>query len=188
MAALCLVSRWNLPVYCHPSTLGNSQRPNEASENPALSQDRQGQDRPNHELDRQIGQALADLITKHTEAIVHGAAADLLGSQVASNLGWKDCTMLRFGRLEWRARRRALPFRSLPVIVTGRSRFVGAIAAHAAMALENARLFTRIEQANRHWVEIFDAISDFIVVHDESDKVLRVNRSLAAMIGVSLPN
>ena len=60
-----------------------------------------------------------------------------------------------------------------------------AIASHAAMALENARLFTRIEQANRHWLEIFDAITDLIVVHDESDKVLRVNRSLAAMIGVA---
>ena len=52
-----------------------------------------------------------------------------------------------------------------------------AIAGHAAMALENARLFTRMEQANRHWMEIFDAITDFIVVHDEADKVLRVNRS-----------
>jgi len=60
-----------------------------------------------------------------------------------------------------------------------------AIASHAAMALENSRLFTRIEQANRHWLEIFDAITDFIVVHDEVDKVLRVNRSLAAMIGVA---
>ena len=60
-----------------------------------------------------------------------------------------------------------------------------AIARHAAMALENARLFTRIEQANRHWLEIFDAITDFIVVHDETGKVLRVNRSLAAMIGVA---
>ncbi len=60
-----------------------------------------------------------------------------------------------------------------------------AIAGHAAMALENARLFTRIEQSNRHWLEIFDAITDFIVVHDETDKVLRVNRSLAAMIGVA---
>jgi PAS domain S-box-containing protein len=59
------------------------------------------------------------------------------------------------------------------------------IAGHAAMALENARLFTRVEQSNRHWLEIFDAITDFIVVHDESDKVLRVNRSLAAMIGVA---
>jgi len=53
------------------------------------------------------------------------------------------------------------------------------------MALDNARLFTSVEQANRHWLEIFDAISDLIVVHDETDKVLRVNRSLAAMIGVA---
>jgi two-component system NtrC family sensor kinase len=36
----------------------------------------------------------------------------------------------------------------------------------------------------RHWIEIFDAISDFIVVHDEQDKVLRVNRALATSIGV----
>jgi two-component system NtrC family sensor kinase len=33
-------------------------------------------------------------------------------------------------------------------------------------------------------MEIFDAITDLIVVHDHTDKVLRVNRSLAAVIGV----
>src|SRR2546422_10924253 len=59
-----------------------------------------------------------------------------------------------------------------------------AIASHASMALENARLFTRMDQANRHWMEIFDAISDYIVVHDEAHNVLRVNRSLAEFIGV----
>ena len=52
------------------------------------------------------------------------------------------------------------------------------------MALQSSQLFTRIEQANRHSNEIFDAISDFIVVHDQADRVVRVNRSLAAMIGV----
>src|SRR6185295_5736676 len=58
-----------------------------------------------------------------------------------------------------------------------------AIAGHASVALENARLFTRMDQANRHWIEIFDAISDFIVAHDESGNILRVNRSLADFIG-----
>ena len=43
-----------------------------------------------------------------------------------------------------------------------------AIAGQASVSLENARFFTRMEQANRHWIEIFDAISDFIVAHDES--------------------
>jgi PAS domain S-box-containing protein len=34
------------------------------------------------------------------------------------------------------------------------------------------------------WGEIFDAITDFIVAHDDSDTVLRVNRALADFIGV----
>ena len=74
--------------------------------------------------------------------------------------------------------------RSRPLASEDRE-FIEAVAGHAAMALDNARLFTRVEQANRHWMEIFDAITDFIVVHDQTDKVLRVNRSLAAMIGVT---
>jgi two-component system NtrC family sensor kinase len=76
--------------------------------------------------------------------------------------------------------------RSRPLASEDRE-LIEAVAGHAAMALDNARLFTRVEQANRHWLEIFDAITDLIVVHDETDKVLRVNRSLAAMIGVT-PN
>lgn len=66
-----------------------------------------------------------------------------------------------------------------------------ALSNQAAIALEVARNLDsseqqrqRVEQANRHWIEIFDAIPDFIVVHDKAGKVLRVNRSLAAMIGV----
>ncbi|MBV8051370.1 MAG: PAS domain S-box protein [Acidobacteriaceae bacterium] len=34
------------------------------------------------------------------------------------------------------------------------------------------------------WDETFDAITDFIVAHDDSDKICRVNRSLADFIGV----
>jgi two-component system NtrC family sensor kinase len=42
-----------------------------------------------------------------------------------------------------------------------------------------------IVSEERHWVEIFDAISDFIVLHDEQDKVLRVNRAFANSVGVA---
>ncbi|HUO25057.1 MAG TPA: PAS domain S-box protein [Candidatus Aquilonibacter sp.] len=65
-----------------------------------------------------------------------------------------------------------------------------ALSNQAAVALEVARNLhsseqhrQRVEQANRHWMEIFDAIPDLVVVHDQDGKVLRVNRSLAAMIG-----
>jgi two-component system NtrC family sensor kinase len=104
---------------------------------------------------------------------------------MATTLGWNDCVVARLpGSNGDLAGLLCLSGRSRPLVHEDRD-LLEAIAGHAAMALENARLFTRIEQANRHWMEIFDAITDFIVVHDETDKVLRVNRSLAAMIGVA---
>ncbi len=66
-----------------------------------------------------------------------------------------------------------------------------ALSNQAAIALEVARNLhsseqqcRRAEQSNRHWMEIFDAIPDFIVVHDQAGKILRINQSLATMIGV----
>jgi PAS domain S-box-containing protein len=125
------------------------------------------------------------LAIRHIEAIVSGKAADLLGTELASALDWTDCVVVRLpvskggpsGLL-------CLSGHGRPFVQEDRE-LLEAIASHATVALENARLFTRIEQANRHWLEIFDAITDFIVVHDENDKVLRVNRSLASMIGVA---
>ncbi len=70
------------------------------------------------------------------------------------------------------------------VAARSKPEFLQTISGPAAQALENARLFTRMEHANRHWMEIFDAISDFIVAHDSADNILRVNRSLADFIGV----
>jgi len=138
-----------------------------------------------HALQQRFAHALSELVNKRTEAIVSGSAAELLGPELASSLGWSDCVVVRLpgsnGNL---AGLLCLSGRARPLTAEDRD-LLEAIAGHAARALENARLFTRIEQANRHWLEIFDAITDFIVVHDEADKVLRVNRSLAAMIGVA---
>ncbi|MGA8502642.1 MAG: PAS domain S-box protein [Candidatus Sulfotelmatobacter sp.] len=138
-----------------------------------------------HAVQQRFALALSELVKKRTEAIVSGSAAELLGSDLASSLGWSDCVVVRLpssdGNLTGVL---CLSGRARPLTAEDRD-LLEAIAGHAARVLENARLFTRIEQANRHWLEIFDAITDFIVVHDETDKVLRVNRSLAAMIGVA---
>jgi two-component system NtrC family sensor kinase len=163
-------------------------RPNEnrATEN------RPNENRPNenravedHALQQRLAYALSELIKKRTESIVSGSAGEMLGAGLALSLGWEDCLVVRLpgsnGELGGLL---CLSGRARPLTAEDRE-LLEAIAAHAAMALENARLFTRIEQANRHWLEIFDAITDFIVVHDETDKVLRVNRPLAAMIGVA---
>ncbi|MGO9366431.1 MAG: PAS domain S-box protein [Terriglobales bacterium] len=138
-----------------------------------------------HLLQRRFARSLAELAANHADAIVSGTASELLGPELAAILDWKECLVVRLpGSNGELAGLLCLVGRSRPLGAEDRE-LLEAIAGHAAMALENARLFTRIEQANRHWLEIFDAITDLIVVHDETDKVLRVNRSLAAMIGVA---
>jgi PAS domain S-box-containing protein len=63
-----------------------------------------------------------------------------------------------------------------------------ALVSHASVALENARLFSRIEQSRKQWVEDFDAITDYIVVHDMENRVLRLNRALADLLKLRLVN
>jgi PAS domain S-box-containing protein len=129
--------------------------------------------------------ALEAALERHEGAILVSTATDLFGPALASELGGSDCTLVRLlgasgelvGVLCLGGRRQPLADEDKQIL--------HAIAGHAAVALENARLFTRMDQANRHWIEIFDAISDFIVAHDEAGNVLRVNRSLADFIGVA---
>ncbi|MGA8431418.1 MAG: PAS domain S-box protein [Candidatus Sulfotelmatobacter sp.] len=142
-------------------------------------------DRSVQEIDRILSAALNDFTVQHSEAVLFGAAESLLGPAAAAALGWSDCTVVRlpgsgkdFAGLLCLSGRTNAPNREDRM-------FLEALAAHASTALHNLRLSSRTELANRHWLEIFDAIADFVVVHDQSDKVLRVNRAFAAMIGVS---
>ena len=132
-----------------------------------------------------IAAALDNYVVHHAENILSGSAESLLGPDGASRLHWADCTVVRLpgGNGELTG---LLCLSGGSGSLDQESRvFLETVAGHAAMALENARLFSQIEQSNRHWMEIFDAIADFIVVHDRAGKVLRINRSLAAMIGVA---
>jgi PAS domain S-box-containing protein len=65
---------------------------------------------------------------------------------------------------------------------------LGAVSELAIPALSKSQNFARLtratEEANRHWAEVFDAISDYIVVHDEHCQILRANRALAEFVGV----
>jgi len=139
---------------------------------------------PDKSVLRRLNTALTELATTHTEAIARGTAEKILGAPVATALGWKTVCIarLRSGDGELIG---VLCLVDLKDDLNDADRtLLHALAAHASVALENARLFTRMDQANRHWVEIFDSITDFIVVHDENNRVLRVNRTLADFIGV----
>ncbi len=143
-----------------------------------------GQEIQERTLLRRFSHAIEEALARHKDTIVSSTATELYGAALASELGGSNGTLVRLlgasgdlvGVLCLGDREQLLGDEDRQVLQ--------AIAGHAAVALENARLFTRMDQANRHWVEIFDAISDFIVAHDEAGNVLRVNRSLADFIGV----
>jgi two-component system NtrC family sensor kinase len=136
-------------------------------------------------LRRKLGHALSDSLAQHSEPIFSLPVVNLLGPALADALNWKDCTVVRLqGSAEDAVGVLCLADRGQPVSGADEE-LLRAIAGHASVALENARLFTRMDKANRHWMEIFDALSDFVVVHDEAHNVLRVNRSLADFIGVA---
>jgi PAS domain S-box-containing protein len=63
-------------------------------------------------------------------------------------------------------------------------RLLDALASHAALVMEKVRRFSQLERSKKQWVEDIDAISDYIVVHDASWRIVRTNRSLAAHLGI----
>ncbi|HVH71701.1 MAG TPA: PAS domain S-box protein, partial [Candidatus Dormibacteraeota bacterium] len=76
-------------------------------------------------------------------------------------------------------------FRKRKTLAPEEKRLLQALASHAALSLENFRRFSQLERSKRQWVEDIDAISDYIVVHDRSWRIVRTNRSLASYLGVS---
>lgn len=134
---------------------------------------------------RRLSRALADWSARSTDAIAFGRAGDLIGDGLASTLAWKDLVLAGMtGNGGEPVGIIALADRGKELRAEDR-KVLRALVSHASVSLENSRLFTEIDQANRHWLEIFDSITDFIVVHDETNRVLRVNRSFADFIGVS---
>jgi PAS domain S-box-containing protein len=138
--------------------------------------------------DRQLvgrfSRALAAALPKYPADVAFAPASDVLGNALASDLGWTDCTLVRLVGSSGELGVLCLADRGAPPTTEDRL-LIRAVAGHASIALENACLFTRMQQANRHWLEVFDAITDFIVVHDEQHNILRVNRSLADFVGIA---
>jgi PAS domain S-box-containing protein len=50
--------------------------------------------------------------------------------------------------------------------------------------LEHARLFEQVHGSRERWVRVIDAIPDSIVVHNPMGNIVRINRPLAARLGV----
>lgn len=138
---------------------------------------------PKRNAIRAFNQKLNELSEQLSPLTPLSPAQHILGAEVSRGLGWSDITILRLMSASGDL---------LGLLCLGDRANSGeladdhllhAVAGQSAMALDNCRLFTRIAQANQHWLEIFDAMDDLIVVHDESNRVLRVNRTFAESIG-----
>jgi len=112
----------------------------------------------------------------------HSNVDMVLDNATAAQCGWSRLTInLIQGRT-------SEPFGTLllgdhrPLNAT-QTRTLDAMCTNAAAALENARLFSRITQSSRQWAEIFDSLTDFVVLHDNNDRVVRVNRPFAEHLG-----
>ena len=61
-------------------------------------------------------------------------------------------------------------------------RFLRAAARQLGLAAENRKLSLQVAQSRNEWVNTFDSIPDFILVHDSQNRILRANRALVARL------
>jgi len=142
---------------------------------------------PAQRWDAMTQHRLANVMAERGESpgptLREGSAGALLGRGLAEALGWGEVAVACL----WGGENELLGVLCLVDLARPLSdierQLLEALAGHAAVALENARLFSRVEQSRRQWVEDFDAISDFIIVHDAGNRVLRMNRVLADVLG-----
>ena len=61
-------------------------------------------------------------------------------------------------------------------------RLISTLATHTAVVIANARFFDLVRRAKEEWETAFDAMSEGLAVVDESGRITRANRALAALL------
>jgi two-component system NtrC family sensor kinase len=135
------------------------------------------------DLRRAFSEAMSEYASTHTDSIYCGSADRILNGRLKS-LGWSEVLIARL----LGASGELLGFLCLADYASAPDdhalALLNALIGHASIALENARLFSRIAQSNKQWAELFDSITDHIVVHSEDAHITRVNRPFAENLKV----
>jgi two-component system NtrC family sensor kinase len=131
-----------------------------------------------------LNEALTTLASSEPEPVFEGNAAALLGKRF---LSWRRIWFVRLSGTDGDLLGALCLIDCAKQPTQEQRKLLETLASHASIALENSRLFSRIEHSKRQWVEDFDAINDLIIVHDPANVIIRVNRSLADALG-SVPS
>ena len=130
-------------------------------------------------LQAELASAISRIHWNQPDAVRAGSSRTIFGKELSTALGGSNIALVRLTGSEGDLMGVLCIARTSRPLTVAEKHLLEALAGHASVALENARLFSWIERSKKQWIEDFDAISDFIVVHDASDRILRVNRSLA---------
>jgi two-component system, NtrC family, sensor kinase len=141
---------------------------------------------PAHRWDAMTQHRLAGILAEQAAGLGSnlrsGLAERLLGAGLAESLGWKGLVLAPLYGSEAELLGVLCLVDLARELYPAERQLLEALASHTSVALENVRLFSRIEQSRKQWVQDFDAISDFIIVHDAVNRVLRLNRALADLL------
>jgi len=138
----------------------------------------------NNEVQARLANRFAELASAPWAELRAASAFALLGNDLAEAVGWRQLVLARLQGSDERSLG-LLCLADVAIRLSGsQNQLLQALASHASVSFENVRMIERIEQSRKRWVEDFDAISDFILVHDENGKVLRLNRALADLLKV----
>jgi two-component system, NtrC family, sensor kinase len=139
--------------------------------------------RPDQITRHRLAAAMRDQSGDPWPELRSGPVSVLLGQELAETLGWQNVLLVRLSRNEGAVLGTLCLADLGRRLSTAEQQLLVALAAHASVALENVRLFSRMEQSRKQWVQDVDAISDFLLVHDTNGRVLRLNRALADLLG-----
>lgn len=131
-----------------------------------------------------LNEALTTLASSDSEPVFEGKAVLVLGKRF---IGWNRIWVARLSGTDGDLLGALCLIDCAKRPSHEQQKLLETLASHASIALENSRLFSRIEHSKRQWVEDFDAINDLIIVHDPANVIIRVNRSLAEALG-SVPS
>lgn len=66
-------------------------------------------------------------------------------------------------------------------------KLLSTVSTHAAIVLSNARFFDLVRAGRDQWETTFNALAEGLAVVDETNRIRRANRALAALVGTSVP-